>query len=239
VTCAHTTTLGVYLLGALEPPDRSEFESHLAGCGTCRTELVRLAPLPGLLHQISPEDFEDGLPPAPAEPLPVTVSDPQPVTEPVPVPSPPVVVPLPAEPPRRPRRYWQAAAAGIVLILVIGGIFGWQALRHDTPPAAEGVVWTGSDPNTGVGADVRLVDREWGTEFEIKVHGAPPDRGCYLVVYDHYGNREVTGWWKTNHDPNDAIPASSSIRRSKIEKLEFKLDDEQTVVLTIPHGGNG
>ena len=231
MTCTHTMTLGVYLLGALEPPERSEFESHLAGCDICRAELVRLAPLPGLLHQISATDFEDGLPPAPAEPPPA------PVTEPVPIPA---VVRLPDGPPRPARRYWQvAAAAVIVLVLALGAVFGWQALRHeDTPPAAEGVTWSASDADPGVEAGARLIDREWGTELQVKIDGAPPGRECYLVVYDHYGNREVTGWWKTDHDSNEEIPASTSIRRSKIEKIEFKLD-EDTVVATIDAPANG
>ena len=35
MTCTHTSTLGVYLLGALEPEDRSTFEAHLSGCDVC------------------------------------------------------------------------------------------------------------------------------------------------------------------------------------------------------------
>ncbi|SDC64715.1 anti-sigma factor family protein [Actinokineospora iranica] len=72
MTCKHTLSLGAYLLGALDPAERSAFEAHLTGCAACRGELVQLAPLPGLLHRISPEDFEDGVEDIPFE---VTAAD--------------------------------------------------------------------------------------------------------------------------------------------------------------------
>jgi anti-sigma factor RsiW len=59
VTCQHVTSVGAYLLGAMEPPDRYALEYHLNSCRPCRTELVRLAPLPGLLHQLTPGEFEN------------------------------------------------------------------------------------------------------------------------------------------------------------------------------------
>lgn len=59
MTCQHVVSLGAYLLGAMEPPDRYALEYHLGSCRPCRTELVRLAPLPGLLHQLTPGEFEN------------------------------------------------------------------------------------------------------------------------------------------------------------------------------------
>lgn len=234
MNCQHTVSLGVYLLGALEPSERYDFEAHLATCDTCRRELVRLSPLPGMLNQISPEDFEDELPPAAIEPvhpnvvpMPAIRYDSQPALPP----SEPQVI---GDTPSRPaRRYAQiAAAAAVVVLLTIGGIFGWQAMRHspaeDQPP---GVTWsaTGAD---GVSGDARLVDHEWGTEIQVTMRALPPGKKCYLVVYDHYGRYEVAGWWGTDHDAGQEIPASTSIDRSKIDRLEFKLD-EATTVLTI------
>ena len=45
-----------YVLGALSPADRREFEEHLAGCPGCQAAVSELAGLPGLLAQVSPED---------------------------------------------------------------------------------------------------------------------------------------------------------------------------------------
>jgi anti-sigma factor RsiW len=261
MTCQHTMTLGVYLLGALDPAERYAFESHLSYCDICRGELVRLAPLPGLLNQITPEDFADSMPPTGMEGMTVATRA-QPVTAPVPLPfqlSEPDIAHAPEpkktrprdkrrnKPPTRPgdrptggrrdgrppRRYWRiAATAAAVVILAVAGIFGWQATREEpAAPVAQGVTWSAADGTASV--DARLVDHEWGTEIQSTIHGLPPGRKCYLFVYDHYGNRQVAGWWGTDHDPNEEIPASTSIMRSKIDRLVYMLDDKETVVFTI------
>ncbi len=238
MTCQHTTTLGVYLLGALEPAERSAFESHLAHCDVCRTELVRLSPLPGLLNQITPEDFADDLPSTAVAGAPVVTAA-QPVTEPVPLPEPqePLDTPVREQDTSRPRRssrYWRvAAAAAAVVVLAVAGVFGWGALRQ--PPPDQGVTWSVQAGATSVQA--RLVEHRWGTEIQSEIHGLPPGRECYLKVYDHYGKFEVAGWWGTDHDPNAEIPASTSIQRGKIAKLEYLLDDKETVVATIQAPG--
>ncbi|MGB3439522.1 MAG: zf-HC2 domain-containing protein [Actinophytocola sp.] len=240
MTCPHTMTLGVYLLGALDPAERSEFESHLSYCDICRVELVRLSPLPGLLNQITPEDFAADLPPTGVAGASV-ITQAQPITEPVSLPEPlrplsePRDTPVAALPdPGGRRRYWRVyAAAAAVVVLAVAGVFGWRALRE--PPPVEGVTWSTEAGTTSVRA--RLVDHEWGTEVLSEVHGLPPGRQCYLKVYDHYGKFEVAGWWGTDHDPEAEIPASTSIPRDKIEKLEYLLDDKETVVATIQAPG--
>jgi len=245
MTCQHTMTLGVYLLGALDPAERFAFESHLSYCEICRGELVRLAPLPGLLNQISPADFADNMPSTGVEDMGgVVVTRAPRVTEPAQIP-----LQLPPEPgelpmsrkrankrselvPRR-RLGRMLAAAAAVAVLTVGAVFGWQAIRHEPVPSAqEGVVWTATSPDGTATAEARLIDHEWGTELQMKIDGLPPGRGCYVMVYDHYGNRQVGGWWGTDHYADESIPGSVWIRRSKIDRLEFMLDDRK-LALTI------
>ena len=45
-----------YVLGALSPAERREFEEHLASCPPCQAEVSELAAIPGLLAQVSPAD---------------------------------------------------------------------------------------------------------------------------------------------------------------------------------------
>lgn len=280
MTCANTVTLGAYLLGALDPQERFDFEAHLGGCDTCRAELVRLAPLPGMLNQISLDDFADGLPPAfedahPTMPVPglplstqvlrqetASLPDLHPELfrpeagfpdEPIPpelggpVPSPrgplrPVnasaqVADTPGTPGRKTRRkrYWAAAAAAaVVLVLAAGVIFGVRAMTPGAPPPeAAGITWTATTPDGTATADARLIDHEWGTEIQMRIHGLPPGRECYVIVYGAGGYHEIGGWWGTDHAYDEEIPASTSIHRSKIQKLELLLDDRK-VALTIP-----
>jgi hypothetical protein len=245
MTCQHTMTLGVYLLGALDPAERSAFESHLSYCEMCRGELVRLAPLPGLLNQIGPEDFADSMPPTGAEGM--TVTRTAPITEPVPLPLPvaePVLTPVTSDDERRnrprnkpakaPRRYWRVtAAAAAVVVLAVAAVFGWQAIRHETvTPQAQGELWTASSQDGKIKVEARLIDHQWGTEIQSEVHGLPPGKKCYFMVWDHEGYQEQGGWWSTNHPEDAVIPSVTSIPRSEIDKLELKLDRE-TVVLTV------
>jgi anti-sigma-K factor RskA len=46
--------LGGYVLGALEPAERADFEEHLAGCQRCQAEVAELRGLPELLEQATP-----------------------------------------------------------------------------------------------------------------------------------------------------------------------------------------
>ena len=49
--------LGVYILGAISPADRSTVERHLARCAGCRAELAGLAALPGRLGSVPAADM--------------------------------------------------------------------------------------------------------------------------------------------------------------------------------------
>src|SRR5690348_7261134 len=55
MTCLMMTSLGVYVLGAAEDEERRRVEAHLPHCASCRAELLRLAPIPGLLAGVPPE----------------------------------------------------------------------------------------------------------------------------------------------------------------------------------------
>jgi hypothetical protein len=59
VSCAHTVDVGAYLFGSLDLRERSAFERHLSGCETCRAEMLRLAPLPGLLGRLTPDTVDN------------------------------------------------------------------------------------------------------------------------------------------------------------------------------------
>jgi hypothetical protein len=49
-------SLGVYVLGAIDPAERAMVEGHLATCQACRDELAGLAGLPALLARVSTDE---------------------------------------------------------------------------------------------------------------------------------------------------------------------------------------
>ena len=58
-------SLGAYVLGALEPADRSVVEHHLTGCASCRAEVSQLAVLPGLMGRLTVDQVAAEPPTAP------------------------------------------------------------------------------------------------------------------------------------------------------------------------------
>src|SRR5579859_3891639 len=50
-------SLGVYVLGAIDPAERALTDAHLATCQDCRDELAGLAGLPALLARVNPDEI--------------------------------------------------------------------------------------------------------------------------------------------------------------------------------------
>ena len=49
-------SLGVYVLGAIDPAERALVDAHLLTCQDCRDELAGLAGLPALLARVNPDE---------------------------------------------------------------------------------------------------------------------------------------------------------------------------------------
>ena len=50
-------SLGVYVLGAIDPAERGLVDAHLTTCRDCRDELAGLAGLPALLARVNPDEI--------------------------------------------------------------------------------------------------------------------------------------------------------------------------------------
>jgi hypothetical protein len=116
-----------YVLGALDPGQRREYEEHLATCAACQSAVAELAGTPGLLAQVPPGE--------------VLAMD-HPGMEALDEPSVSLMPPLPAEPDARrvesPRRRWRVPAAAAAAALVLGGLVGYAAHsagQGETPTA--------------------------------------------------------------------------------------------------------
>ena len=100
--CTDTRqALGVYVLGAIDPAERSQVDRHVTGCRECRDELAGLAGLPALLSRVSVDEV-GRISGADAEPVPAGAAPPEDFVE--------SVLSLTAARRRRNRR-WQAVAA--------------------------------------------------------------------------------------------------------------------------------
>ncbi|MFC5184046.1 zf-HC2 domain-containing protein [Actinomadura harenae] len=195
---AVRTALGVYVLGAIDPAERSRVDGHLASCPDCRDELAALAGLPALLGRVDQGQIDEA-----AEPGPGVLAG---------------LLERAAAERRRPwhrRRHrrrpaggWTlpalAAAALMIIGLVVGGVTGRQVAGTPravpSPPsatgsAAPGETWAATDASTHVTASVVLRRETWGTRAEISVGGVPEGARCRWYVVTRTGERELLGSW--------------------------------------------
>jgi hypothetical protein len=225
-------SLGVLVLGALEPAERPAIEAHLAGCARCKAILAELAPLPGLMHRLDP--FEHGpasllSSAAPASPA----SSTSPLESSAP-PHLPLVPPelrkrlvLAARRERARRRRWAAgiAAAAVFVALALGAA-GSIGLRGDHPA----VVVSATDARTAVRADVRLVADDTGSQLALRLTGVKPEEHCQLVAIDSAGRRDVAAAWVATYDGRATVTGHTSFRPDQITRLLVVTDAGSTLV---------
>jgi anti-sigma factor RsiW len=211
-------SLGVYVLGAIEPAERAEVDAHLSVCRRCRDELASLAGLPAMLGRVTEEQIEQLAPP-PADLLESVLAK---------------AADENRARRRRDRAIWIAAAAALVVVVGVGlravlggGGGGTVAQRSPTPavsrPTTGAPVRTVSahDAATGVRAQIGLQSKRWGTAFTVRLSGAPPGEHCHLVAVDKKGRKDVAGGWEVEYDSGGAnFAGSSMIATSDLARVE-------------------
>ena len=193
--CAETRiSLGVYVLGAIDPAERALVDAHLATCRDCRDELAGLASLPALLARVNPEELSrieaEGGKPADLEPPPELIG---------------TVLDLAAA--RRRRNRWRYLAAAAAVVALVAGVFGGLASRSPGAPAdpfSPGTAsWSRADASStasGATAAVYYADEDWGTAFAAKVEGIPVGTTCQMWVTYTDGTRAYVTAWMTGVD---------------------------------------
>jgi anti-sigma factor RsiW len=199
MTCHDTTmSLGVYLLGALEPSEQAEVEAHLAICETCRAELAELAALPSMLEQISIDDIVPE-PLAPSDDLFERVAA-QARAE--------GTDDLTA----RRRRYHRLTAVAAAGAIVAGAGLGSWAIFGDHSPDR-------TSPQAGVHMSVALASQASGTGYTVEVSGLPTDEHCKLIAVSTSGERDVAGKWNATYQGVATETGSTRIPRSDLARF--------------------
>ena len=229
-------SLGVYVLGAIEPAERALVDAHLATCRDCRDELAGLAGLPALLARVSTEEaIALGVADGPAPPV-AGAAEPPPEL---------MATVLDLTSARRRRRWLQAGLGAAAALIVAGGVFGGLSLGSGsaTPPtAAVGITYPGN-PNgpwttwTGrsgsMAATVSYRPMGWGTELETRVTGIPVGTRCQLWVIDASGNRALAGSWVTDDvEGTVAYPGSAGLADKNVKAFEVTVGSGQAIGVT-------
>ena len=207
-TDAYAEYDAAYVLGALSPEDRRDYESHLATCDDCARAVRELAGMPGLLARVPREEVEE---PAPEVP--------------------PTLLPRLAREVRRDRvrRRWAvggvgAAAAALLAVAVAGGVA--QVGTPSTTPAPVGTAMS-QVAVTPLHASARLVGVAWGTRIELtctydtRYYGSS-DVAYALVVVDRSGHAEQVATWAAVPGKVSQVTAASATRSTDIARVEVR-----------------
>jgi hypothetical protein len=237
--CAEARlSLGVYVLGAIDPAERALVDGHLTSCRDCRDELAGLAGLPALLARVSMEEaialaVTDG----PAVMLDETPEPPRELLATV----------LDLASARRRRRRWQQAALGLAAALVIAaGVFG--GLRIGAGPGQSSNVSSGTlyvgVPNSGwetahgqagnMTATVKYRSMGWGTQLDSEVTGIPVGTSCQLYVTDSTGHRVLVGGWVTDNVEGTVwYPGSAAVSSKNVTGFQITVAGGQAIDIPV------
>jgi hypothetical protein len=227
-------SLGVYVLGAIDPAERALVDAHVATCRDCRDELAGLAGLPALLARVS---MEEAIALGAAEgPFPAGVgSTPEPPRE-------LLATVLDLTSARRRRRRWLEASLSVAAALIIAvGVFA--GLRLGSSPAQSSTTAVGAlygqpsgptQTKTGSSGDmtatISYMPMGWGTQLNAKVNGIPVGTHCQLWVIDSSGNRVLVSAWVTDNDEGRVwYPGSVGLPSKEVAKFEVTVGQGQAI----------
>lgn len=214
-----------YVLGALAPGERREFEAHLAGCDACRAAVGDLAGMPALLSMLPAGAVPGEAPGAgPGADAGAPGVDDAPLAD---------VVPLArvAHEARRRRARGRLALVGAAaaLVVVAGGagaaLTAGQAARPAVVAADARTVALAPVDGSGVTADLTLAPARWGTRLDwtCAYEAAELPVGVYeLVLVGDDGERSVVATWtSTGEREATGLGASSALPLDGIDRVEL------------------
>jgi hypothetical protein len=233
-----------YMLGALSPADRREYEEHLASCPTCQAAVSELAAIPGLLAQVSPADaamlsMAVDNNPGHDETAPTSATE----TKLIEAGPPPSLLPKMIKKARTRRRKMVAAVAGIAAaaVLVIGGVVVGTGLIPLRPESPQRVAFYQVVPSA-INANADVIPGKEGTQINVdcvyaEVNDPRPGGGhdeYSIFVVDRSGHSEVIKEWPAT--PNKLMRPSgmTPLRLSQIADLEIRESDTNEVLLRAP-----
>lgn len=217
--------LGAYVLGALEPAERREVESHVATCEPCRDELARLSGMPALLDRLVPEEATGDLTALPARVGPRL--DDAAATS---------VTAL-----RRSVRRWRAAAGAAALVAGVAGVAlvipAGSDPGPDLPAPVAAELRSVADDAGAVDGTASAYAWEWGTTIHLEVEHLP-ERARYVIwVIDAAGEAQTAGTWGPTTERAASVRGATALQRPEIVTIEVRDDDGAVVAAAdLPSG---
>jgi hypothetical protein len=213
-----------YVLGALSPDDRREFEAHLEGCAQCQASVAELAGMPALLAKADPMSIESA---TPAGRLAQSANGDR-------------TLPTLAHRVRRRRlaRRWVIAGTATLAAAAIATAVVLPTTLNAPPRAGTEIALEQTTPSP-LSATVALTAKRWGTELTMTCRyesaGAYATTGHYaLYVTDASGRASRVASWSAW--PGATIHASGAVdvQKSQLRTLEIRDTSTDAVLLRSP-----
>lgn len=219
-----------YVVGALSPADRAEFERHVETCRRCADAIAELAVMPALLALVSGDAVS------------ALTKDHGPVPDTL---LPGLVARTRAARRGRLRTVVGGAAAACLVVVAALTWTGWpasltrDAARHDT--RAVELISARSLP---VQANVRLRPVAWGTALQVRCTyngpgapaGSPRSTYALVLVPADGGPPQRVADWRTSPGADVVADASTSLRIADISSIELQAGDGTVLLRAKPPG---
>lgn len=217
--------LGVYVVGAIDPAERSMVDEHLHDCAECRDELAGLAGLPAMLSRVPAADVErlslapSGLPEMAEPSAEMLDSLLQRVTT------------------RKRSRLWRGAVAvAASATLAAGAATAVTQLASEGPAqvAAFREVATGVNARTGAAAVVDYSATPWhSTAMRVEVTGVRPGTTCQFWVIGPSGPAYAGSWTvQARHGQQAWYSVSSPVPTASVHG--FQITSAGKILVSIP-----
>jgi predicted anti-sigma-YlaC factor YlaD len=190
-------SLGVYVLGAIDPAERGLVDAHLATCRDCRDELAGLAGLPALLARVNPDEISRIRADDTVRPFASDENPPEELLGTV----------LGLAEARRRRNRWRYLSAAAAVVVIAAGLFGGLKSAASTTNTQvipnQAMAWEaaqGTNHVTGVTAHIAYAQQLWGNAFQVLVNRIPIGTTCQMWVVHPDGTRTQVAAWTTAPD---------------------------------------
>lgn len=225
-----------YVMGALSPDERRDYELHLEGCESCAAAVAELAGLPALLSKVAPAEASallgDGevLPPPAALP-------------------PTTLLPRLVHSVRRVRRRRTVAVTlGLAAAVAAIVLAGPSLMQAAVPPAApttaamsQAQIALKPVVPSPLRASIRLVPQPWGTRVEMDCsyadHPADPGYGAAtaadyaMYVTDAAGKATQIATWTAGPGQNTEPAGTTSLTPAQIASVDVRAVSTGAVLL--------
>lgn len=197
--------VAAYILGALDPAERSAFEAHLQTCDDCGEELKELAPLPGLLNRVD----LTGPTPAPESVVDRAVAS--------------IASEWAAMKRSRTRWRWLAAVAAVVAVVAL------VAPIVTGPEPLEGTVVV-FEPASPASGSVLVEEKAWGTAVAIELSGLPESDTYVAWAVSGTGEWEQMATWGPTPSLSAKLSGASSMAPGELAAIVVTTGDRSETV---------